>query len=81
MFSKSSVKNEQRSCQTLAAIKAASSNVLKDVVNIRTIEVFSEQMIQSTRCVCLPNNCPVARHQLRTLCKLMSDILDKLDMH
>ena len=51
------------------------------VVDIRTIEVFSEQKIQSTSCVCLPDSCPMAKHQLRTLCKLMSDILNKLDMH
>ena len=81
MFPESSVKHEQRSCQTISCKKFSLKQRPEKVVDIRTIEVFSEQRIQSTRCVCLPDNCPAARHQLRTLCKLMSDILYKPDMH
>ena len=74
------MKHEQKNCQPMSYNKGSLKRDPGKVVDIHTIEVFSEQKIQNTSSICLPDNCPVARHQLRTLCKLMSNILNKLDM-
>ena len=81
LFPENSVKYEQRRCQTTSCNQCNLKQRPEIAVDIHTIGIFSKQKIQNRCSICLPDNCPVVRHQLGTLCKLMINVLNKMDMY
>lgn len=81
MLSENPAMHKQKPCQTMSYNQGSLKRGPGNVVDKHTIEVVSEQTIQNTSSTCLPHNCPVARHQLGTLCKLMTGTVRKLVMH
>ena len=81
LFPENPVKYEQRRCQIMSCNQCNFKQRPEIAVDIHTIEIFSKQMIQNRYSIRLPDNCPVVRHQLGTLCKLMIDILNNMDLY